>query len=225
MGDHGPNDIFKRGIMSLKVIGAGYGRTGTSSLKSALEMLGFGPTHHMFEIIIHPEQARFWDALAYGKSVNWDEVFEGYNSSVDWPSCKYYKELADHWPDAKVILSLRNPKSWYKSVSETIMPSMKGPMILPNGKRVGPPGDFAKILIGDQTFGQDLSEEHMIEVYERHNEEVKRTIPKDRLLVFQATDGWEPLCRFLGVPVPSEPYPKLNTTEDMQARRKAMSES
>jgi hypothetical protein len=211
--------------MPLKVIGAGYGRTGTSSLKQALEKLGFGPCHHMYEIIIHPEQGRFWDALARGETVNWDDVFEGYSSSVDWPSCKFYRELADHYPDAKVILSLREPHAWYKSVSETIMPSMKGPMVLPNGKRVGPPGDFAKILIGDQTFSQDFSEDHMIDIYLRHNEEVKRTIPKDRLLVFEAKDGWEPLCKFLGVPVPAEPYPKLNTTEDMQARRKAMMES
>ncbi len=211
--------------MSLKVIGAGYGRTGTSSLKSSLEKLGVGPCHHMIEIITHPEQARFWEALARGESVNWDEVFEGYNSSLDWPSCKFYKELADHYPQAKVILTLRDPKAWYKSVSETIMPSMKGPIILPNGKRVGPPGEFVERLIGEQTFGKDFSEDHMIDVYLRHNEEVKRTIPKDRLLVFQATDGWEPLCKFLGVPVPAEPYPKLNTTEDMQARRKALSES
>jgi hypothetical protein len=211
--------------MSLKVIGAGFGRTGTSSLKKALESLGLGPTYHMYEIIVHPEYGRFWDALAHGKSVNWDEVFEGYTSSVDWPSCNYYKELAAHYPEAKVILSLRDPKSWYKSVSETIMPSMRGPIILPNGKRVGPPGDFAKILIGDQTFGQDFSEDHMIDVYLKHNEEVKRTIPKERLLVFEAADGWEPLCQFLGVPVPAEPYPKLNTTEDMQARRKALAES
>ncbi len=225
MGDHGATAIVQGEIMSLKVIGAGFGRTGTSSLKSALEKLGHGPCHHMYEIIIHPEQARFWDALAHGKTVNWDEVFEGYNSSLDWPSCKFYKELADQYPQAKVILSLRDPKAWYKSVAETIMPSMKGPMILPNGKRVGPPGDFAEMLIGEQTFGKNFDEDHMIDVYLRHNEEVKRTIPKDRLLVFQATDGWAPLCEFLGLPIPSEPYPKLNTTQDMQARRKAMSES
>jgi len=219
------HNFAKGDSMSLKVIGAGFGRTGTSSLKSALEKLGFGPCHHMYEIIIHPEQAVHWEALADGKQVDWDTVFEGYNSSLDWPSCKFYKELALRYPDAKVILSLRDPKSWYKSVSETILPAMMGPTLLPNGRRVGPPGEFVEKLIGEQTFGKDFSEEHMIAVYQRHNEEVQRTIPKDRLLVFQATDGWAPLCAFLGVPVPDEGYPKLNTTEDMQARRKAMTES
>jgi hypothetical protein len=211
--------------MPLQVIGAGFGRTGTSSLKNALERLGFGPCHHMFEIIIHPEQALFWDRAARGEPMNWDAVFAGYESSLDWPSCTFYKELAGCYPDAKVILTLRDPKAWYKSVCETILPAMKGPMILPNGKRVGPPGDFAPLLIGEKTFNKTFDEDSMIEVYLRHNEEVKRTISAERLLVFQATDGWEPLCKFLGVPVPSDPYPKLNTTEDMQARRKAMTEA
>lgn len=211
--------------MSLKIIGAGFGRTGTSSLKSVLEKLGFGPCHHMYEIITHPEQAVHWNTLANGGTVDWEKVFEGYNASLDWPSCKYYKELALRYPDAKVILTIRDAKSWYKSVCETIMPAMKGPTILPNGKRVGPPGDFVEKLVGEQTFGKDFSEANMTAIYQRHNEEVQRAIPKERLLVFKATDGWAPLCAFLGVPIPDEPYPRLNTTEDMLARRKALAES
>ncbi len=152
--------------------------------------------------------------------MNWDEMFASYQSACDWPSCSFYRELMAHYPDAKVILTLRDPKSWYKSVSSTLMPAMKKRQLGADGKPVGLglPGIFGPLLIGEKTFGNDFSEAHMIDVYERHNEEVKRTVPKDRLLVFEAKDGWEPLCEFLGVKVPSAPYPNMNTTEEFQAR-------
>jgi hypothetical protein len=204
--------------MSLKVIGAGFGRTGTRSLKEALEMVGFAPCHHMMEVFTHPEQVPFWDRVATGQKFDWEELFKDYQSSCDWPSCTFYKELADRYPQAKVILSLRDPKSWYKSVANTIMPAMKKPE---PGAPQRLPGVFGPLLIGEKTFGFDFSEAHMIEVYERHNAEVKRTIPRDRLLVFEASDGWEPLCKFLGVKVPDAPYPNMNTTEEFQARARA----
>ncbi|HEX4303259.1 MAG TPA: sulfotransferase [Rhizomicrobium sp.] len=200
--------------MALQVIGAGFGRTGTSSLKGALELLGFTPCHHMVEIFSHPEQVPVWDAAARGEKVDWDALFAEYKASCDWPSCSFYQELAAHYPKAKLILTLRDAKSWYKSIANTIMPSMK------EGGRL--PGVFGPLLIGEKTFGGDFSEAHMIDVYERHNAEVKRVIPKDRLLVFEATDGWAPLCEFLGVPVPATPYPKNNTTEEFQSRVAAM---
>jgi hypothetical protein len=205
--------------MSLKVIGAGFGRTGTRSLKEALEILGFGPCHHMMEVFTHPEQVPFWDRVALKQPFDWEELFANYNSSCDWPSCTFYKELADHYPKAKLILSLRDSKSWFKSVSNTIMPAMKKPE--PGGPGHILPGVFGPLLIGEQTFGDDFSEAHMIEVYERHNAEVKRTIPAERLLVFEAKDGWEPLCRFLGVKIPDVAYPSMNTTEEFRERRRA----
>jgi len=201
--------------MSLKVIGAGFGRTGTRSLKEALEMLGFGPCHHMVEVFMHPEQVPLWDRAALGQMENWEEIFAPYNSSCDWPSCSFYKELADFYPKAKLILTLRDPKSWYKSVASTIMPAMRKP---DEGQPQRLPGIFGPKLIGEKTFGFDFSEENMTAVYHRHNEEVRRTIPRDRLLVFEAKDGWEPLCTFLGVEVPAQSYPKMNTTEEFQAR-------
>ena len=204
--------------MTLQVIGAGFGRTGTMTLKTALEQLGFAPCHHMYEVILHPDQAPFWERAAKGQKMEWDHVFANYRASCDWPSCAFYKQLADYYPDAKVILTLRDPHAWYRSVSSTIMPAMKGPLVTPDGKRVGPPGDFAPLLIGEKTFGNRFDEAHMIEVFDRHNEEVKRTIPKDRLLVFDAAQGWEPLCRFLDVPVPEMPFPHANTTEEFKAR-------
>jgi Sulfotransferase domain len=205
--------------MALQVIGAGFGRTGTATLKTVLEQLGFGPCHHMIEVILHPEQAGFWERATRGEPVHWEEVFAGYNASCDWPSCAFYKELAERYPEAKVILTLRDPKAWYKSVSNTIMLAMKGPLTLPDGKRVGPPGDFAPLLIGQKTFGGRFDEDAMIEVFNRHNEDVKRTIPAGRLLVFDAVQGWEPICRFLDKPIPAMPFPKTNTTEEFQSRR------
>ena len=202
--------------MSLKVIGAGFGRTGTRSLKEALEVLGFAPCHHMMEVFTHPEQVPFWDRVALDQKYDWEELFGGYQSSCDWPSCTFYKELADKYPAAKVILSLRDPKSWYKSVANTIMPAMKKS----DGSAPGLPGVFGPLLIGERTFGNDFSEAHMIEVYERHNAEVKRTIPAERLLVFEASQGWAPLCAFLGVKVPDALYPNLNSTEEFQSRRR-----
>ena len=204
--------------MALKVVGAGFGRTGTRSLKEALEMLGFAPCHHMMEVFTHPEQVPFWDRVATGQPFDWEELFKSYQSSCDWPSCTFYKELADAYPQSKVILSLRDPQSWFKSVSNTIMPAMKKP----DGKSLALPGVFGPLLIGERTFHNDFSEANMIATYERHNAEVKRTIPRDHLLVFEAKDGWEPLCKFLGVPVPDKPYPLMNTTEEFQERRRTM---
>lgn len=200
--------------MSLQVIGAGFGRTGTMSLKAALEMLGFSPCHHMVEVFQHPEQVPQWDRAAQGERMNWDDLFAAYRASCDWPSCAFYKELASYYPEAKVILTLRDPKSWYKSVAATIMPAMHKPV---DGKGILP-GIFGPLLIGEKTFGYDFSEEHMIEVFKQHNEEVRRTIPPERLLVFEAKDGWAPLCKFLGVAVPDAPYPKTNSTEEFLAR-------
>ncbi len=201
--------------MTLKVIGAGFGRTGTRSLKEALEILELGPCHHMMEVFVHPEQVPFWDRAALGENVDWNEIFAGYQSACDWPSCSFYKELAGVYPEAKVILSLRDPKSWYKSIAGTILPSMRK-----EGSRL--PGIFGPLLIGEKTFHDDFGEANMIAVYERHNEEVQCIIPKDRLLVFEAQDGWDKLCAFLGVPVPDVPYPNMNTTDEFQARVRAV---
>jgi len=204
--------------MALQVIGAGLGRTGTMTLKTALELLGFSPCHHMYEVILHPQQADFWERAARGEPIDWEDVFANYRASCDWPSCSFYKELAERYPSAKVILTLRDPKAWYKSVCNTIMPAMKGPLFAPDGTRVGPPGDFAPLLIGQKTFRGRFDETHMIDVFERHNAEVERTIPPERLMVFEAAQGWEPLCKFLDVPIPATPFPRTNTTEEFQKR-------
>jgi Sulfotransferase domain len=199
--------------MTLQVIGAGLGRTGTLTLKTALEQLGFGPCHHMIEVFAHPEQMAFWKRAAEGEAVDWEEVFGAYRASVDWPSAHFYKELAARYPEAKVILSLRDPERWYDSMSETILKAMS--QLGANTKLpADAPGRFAEIIVAKQTFNHDFSRANVIAAFERHNAEVRRAIPAERLLVFDAAMGWGPLCKFLGVPVPATDFPRTNSREE-----------
>lgn len=202
--------------MPLKIIGAGLGRTGTLSLKFALEKLGFVKCHHMMEVMEHPNHAQMFLDAALGKP-KWDEIFDGFQAMVDWPGCHFWKELMDYYPDGKVILSLRDPESWYKSFTNTILNHVKNPPI----PEEGPMAAWAPMIreiVEKQTFHGNLEDkDHIIATFNAHNERVKKTVPADRLLVFEAKDGWVPLCNFLGVPVPDEPYPRTNTTEEFQA--------
>lgn len=197
--------------MTVRVIGAGLGRTGTMTLKTALEILGLGPCHHMIEVFANMAvQAPFWRAAASGAAVDWDAGLAGYESSVDWPSAHFYRQLAAHYPDAKIILSRRNPETWYESMAETILKAMATPVFTAaDGSE--PPMHFAKMIIAEQTFGGDFSRANVIAAFERHNAAVMAAIPPERLLVFEAAQGWAPLCAFLGVPVPDTPFPRTNS--------------
>ena len=199
--------------MSLKVIGAGFGRTGTMSLKVALEELGYGPCYHMVELFEHPEHVERWEATVRGEPVDWEELFSGYRSSVDWPGVAFYKELAHRYPQAKVLLSVRDPERWYESTRKTIYTTVDhSPEMI---AAVGPAPRLNDELIWKRTFGGNFEDRrHAIEVFERHNEEVKEHVPAERLLVYEVKDGWGPLCEFLGVEVPkAKPFPHLNDTE------------
>jgi len=211
--------------MSLKVIGAGFGRTGTLSLKRALEQLGFAPCYHMFETREHPEHDALWLALASGQSDDWQSILDGYRASVDWPAIMIWKELIAAYPQVKVILTVRDPQSWYESASRTIFARMREfAEILTRGEAdaVNPVRlahmRMVNAVVMDRSFGGNLDRDHAIEVFNAHNEEVRRTVPAERLLVYESGAGWEPLCRFLGVPVPEAPYPKVNTSEDFAAQ-------
>lgn len=207
--------------MSLEVIGAGLGRTGTLSLKLALEQLGFGPCYHMIETRTHPGHDDMWLALASGKSNDWRAILHGYRSTVDWPAVFIWKELIAANPDAKVVLTIRDPESWYESASKTIFPRMLA------YEAGGPPdADPARrdhmrmvnAIVLRKAFGGDLGRDHAIRVFNAHNEEVRRTVPPERLLVYEVGQGWKPLCAFLGVPIPESPYPKVNSSMDFAAR-------
>jgi hypothetical protein len=197
--------------MPLSVVGAGLGRTGTMSLKLALEQLGFGPTYHMMEVFKNPAAFEWWADVADGGGPGWETIFEGYRSTVDWPSATFYRELAEAYPDAKVILTERPGAAWFKSTQSTIF------------NRNGPPRPpaFRRMIEGvvDRMFDGTLDDaDHAISVFERHNAEVRRTIPEHRLLVYEVAHGWKPLCDFLGVAVPDGPMPHVNTTAEFQAR-------
>jgi hypothetical protein len=196
--------------MALKVIGAGLGRTGTLSLKLALQELGFGPCYHMMEVFeAHEQRVPQWTAIANGETPDWNTLFDGFAATVDWPACNYYRALMRKYPDAKVILSHRPAEKWFASTQATIFRDA------PAGAR--PP--FITKIVGD-IIGPDWHDEKaVIAAYERHNAEVRESVPKNKLLEFQAADGWAPLCAFLGVPAPDTPYPLVNSTEDWLAGR------
>jgi hypothetical protein len=212
--------------MALKVVGAGFGRTGTLSLKSALERLGFGPCYHMMEVFSRPEHIAMWHRLAFEHAMDWDEVFRGFQATVDWPAARWWREIAAHYPDAKVLLSVRDPEAWYKSMSDTIYQPMKSPAPdgVPEIARLQ--NEMVRKAILAETFDNRFEDKaHAIEVFKRHNQAVRDAIDPARLLVFDVRDGWSPLCRFLGVPIPDEPFPRLNDTATTQAMIRMMTES
>jgi hypothetical protein len=193
--------------MTLKVIGAGLGRTGTLSLKLALEQLGFGPCYHMSEVFKNPEAPGWWIDAADGDP-DWAKIFAGYNATVDWPNATFYAELADAYPDAKVILTHRDPEAWFASTQATIFPNATPP------DDDVPFNQMVRKVIG-RMFDQRMRDhDHVIAVYERHNAEVRDRIPAHRLLVYEVAQGWAPLCDFLDAPVPDVPMPKVNSKEE-----------
>jgi hypothetical protein len=210
--------------MSLQVIGTGFGRTGTLSLKLALEELGFGPCYHMIETRKHLAHDAMWLALATGQSDDWRAILRGYRSSVDWPAILVWRELIAANPDAKVILTIRDPESWYESASKTIFQRMsEHEDAQKEGRAAADPMrqehmQMVNAVVLHGAFGGDLSRVRAIQVFEAHNEEVRRTVPPERLLVYEAGQGWAPLCAFLGVPEPGIPYPKVNSTADFAMR-------
>ena len=211
--------------MSLALIGAGFGRTGTLSLKGALEKIGFGPCYHMMEVFQTPAHPALWAAAVDGKPTDWDVIFAGYRATVDWPGCHFWRELAARHPDAPVLLSVRDPERWYESVRNTIYKVMTADVPEQAPDPMKTQMRMVRKMVLEQTFGGRFEDRaHAIGVFERHSETVRREIPAERLLVYEVGSGWEPLCAFLGRPVPEEPFPRTNTSEDFQQRIHQMRE-
>lgn len=206
--------------MGLEVIGAGLGRTGTTSLKAALEALGYGPCYHMTEVFAHPEHVPFWEAARRGEAVDWETVFSDYRAAVDWPAAAYYESLMLAYPEAKVILTVRDPERWYESVRSTIytvrgMVSSPffslGARLVPRLRHLRRAALMVSGLAWDDTFGGRFEDrEHATRTFERLNERVVERLPQERLLIYSVSEGWGPLCDFLGVEPPDEPFPSLN---------------
>jgi Sulfotransferase domain len=210
----------------VKVIGAGFGRTGTLSLKAALEELGFAPCYHMREVFEHPKDAGLWKAAAEGEPVDWHSVLDQYQAAVDWPVCAFYKELMEEYPEAKVLLTVRDPERWYESTAATIHNVQRRFSKVPRFmKRFLPAisnvGQMIQAVVWDGTFhGNFVNKDQAISIFNRHIEEVQRYVPAERLLVYTVKEGWEPLCAFLGVEVPADkPFPHLNDRENFAVDR------
>jgi hypothetical protein len=212
----------------MKIIGAGFGRTGTMSLKAALEELGFGPCYHMTELFENPGHADSWEAARRGEAVDWGGFLGEYRATVDWPGCTFYGEMMEAFPDAKVLLSVREAGRWYRSTRDTIYElsriSVISPLTRPTFRLLGlfvpAMGKIARMntrLIWEDTFDNRFeNEEYARSVFEAHNAEVRRKVPPEKLLVYEVKQGWEPLCEFLGVEVPDKPFPRLNDTAAMR---------
>ncbi len=213
----------------MRVIGAGFGRTGTTSLKAALKELGFGPAYSLTEAFAHPEHVELWEAARHN-DVDWQSFLADYDVAVDWPACAFYEQIMEAFPGASVILTLRDPERWYESMRSTIYQIRRltrGPS--PVRAAFAFAGVFAPSVTGvvrladrlvwEDTFeGRFEDRNYAKEVFGRHNEAVRHRVPPERLLVFEVREGWAPLCEFLGVEVPEAPFPHLNEAREMRRR-------
>jgi hypothetical protein len=202
------------GRMALRVIGAGVGRTGTMSLKGALEQVLGGPCYHMMEVFAHPEHVGEWAAAGRGEDVDWSALLTGYVATTDFPACLFWRELLDRNPEAIVLLSTRaDSQTWWESASQTIF----SPEV--EAATAGMPEWFGMWQsVARARFAEDVRDEATTKAaYERHNAEVRASVPASQLIDWQPGDGWAPICTRLGVPVPDEPFPHTNTRAEMRA--------
>jgi hypothetical protein len=198
--------------MSLRVVGAGLGRTGTHSLKIALERLLGGRCYHMVETFAHPEHVPLWHAAMRNEPVDWPDLFDGYEATVDWPGAGVWREISAAYPGALVLLSTRRTSDeWYSSASRTIFPMQD---------LAAPPGMEVRLAMTHtmlERFTPDWRDAEATKAaYERHNAEVRAEVPAGRLVEWQPSDGWGPLCKALGLPEPEDPFPVTNTTEEFR---------
>ena len=204
--------------MTLRVVGAGVGRTGTASLKQALELLLDGRCYHMLEVMERPQDDGFWRAAVRGEDVDFAALLDGYIAAVDWPASAFWRELTDVNPDALVLLSTRDsPQQWWASMERTIVPSVKARSSAED-PRLASHGAMVNELFSERFTPHWDDRERAIAAYERHNDDVRRSVGRERLLEWQPGDGWGPLCAALSVPVPSLAFPHENTTADFRAR-------
>ncbi len=195
--------------MALRVIGAGVGRTGTKSLLMALNQLGFGPCYHMHELAQNLEaNVPLWLAAVDGRP-DWETIFKGYASAVDWPTASFYQELSEVYPDARIILTVRSAEGWAESFSETIYKFQAGADQAP--AHFQPWFEMADRVLSKIGFSLGLDTAALQKAFNAHTEAVKAAIPADRLLVYEVKDGWAPLCKFLGVAEPAAPFPRTNS--------------
>jgi hypothetical protein len=206
--------------VALQVVGAGLGRTGTESLKHGLERLLGGPCYHMFEIVAgRRDDIPVWLAAACGEYPDWNDFLAGYRAAVDWPAASFWRELSAANPEAIVLLSVRDVDAWWTSVSNTIF----SPALDVGKAKIGFPANWPDGVL-EARFTPDWRQEVPAkEAYLRHNDAVRAEVPADRLVEWSPPDGWDPICKALGLAVPDEPFPHVNTTADFQALLQSLS--
>jgi hypothetical protein len=198
--------------MGLRVVGAGLGRTGTSSLKSALELLLGGRCYHMYEVRERPEDVPRWERALAGEPPEWDEVFGEFEATVDWPAASFWPELTAAYPDAPVLLSQRaSGEEWWASMEKTIVALLAEPLPQDN-PQLARQRRMTRAILAERFDERWWERDRALAAYERHNERVRSEVPRARLIEWSPADGWGPLCTGLGVPEPAEPFPHLNTT-------------
>lgn len=198
----------------MKVIGAGFGRTGTDSIRHALEFLLDGRCYHMKELATRHDHGERWSDFVAGRGMDWAALFEDYEATVDWPGANYYAEIMAAFPEAKVLLSVRDPESWFDSFQELVR-VMKVISVFSFIPRLRLMKRLHDVAVWREF--EDLEDRaKCIEVFERHIEAVKAHVPEERLLVFRVQEGWDPLCEFLNVDVPKVPFPHVNSRGDIQ---------
>ena len=214
--------------MSIKIIGAGFPRTGTTTLKRSLETLGLKKVYHMKELLVNPTMLHYWKTLDETGDTDWDGLYNGYDATVDFPGYPWYKQHMKRYPDAKIILTIRDFESWYKSVTSTVWkagPQTPGEKIKMMGKLLASSRArnvvkcikfFKKTFFAGELQGRFEDKEFAQKVWEDHITNVKTSVPSENLLVYDVRDGWGPLCAFLGKPEPAEPLPHLNKKENFK---------
>lgn len=211
---------------TIEVVGAGLGRTGTASLKKALEILGYDPTYHMFENLKQKHNV-FWIQAFDGEEVDFNDVFcvgeTRYKATCDWPSSVFWEEQLRQYPQAKVILTKRNSEKWYQSCVETIFAMNPSSPFSALGTKIHSWLGLRAYRMADlqyrmmqRTFQNIFAKDHMIHCFEKYNEDVIARCPPEKLLVFEVSQGWEPLCKFLQQPIPDVPFPHVNDTDDFK---------
>lgn len=194
----------------LQVIGAGFGRTGTHSLGLALEMLGFGPCYTLLDTNKNPGHIDVWNNAIDGNPVNWNALYQNYRSAVEWPAISFLPQLIQQFPEARIILTLRDPESWYESAAATIFPGLEATARHPDPE-IKARSHMQRRLILERVFsGKYWDKMHTINVYQNHIRDVINMVPANRLLPYRVRDGWGPLCKFLSLPEPDEPFPRQN---------------
>ena len=203
--------------MGLKVIGANFGRTATMSLKQGLEILGFKKCYHMSEVVVHPEHVELWLDAWRGKNI-WKTLFADYQATVDWPAATFWPQLMHVYPEAKIVLSIRDADEWFESARNTIFQSMDS-NLLTKDQALRTRIEMLKEIIVDGTFDGDLTnKDKCIKTYKENIERCRSEVPSDRLIEFNISLGWEPLCRGLDLKIPQQPYPHVNQAAEFAHR-------